>query len=160
MVFCNVLLVFLVSLQLGSYQMMIDGSLAAYTGHIQVQRRGYHDDQHIYQSVPAVIELASSLRSVPGVGEVAARAEAFALASSAQRSFGILLTGVQPGYEPAVSTFPGKVREGRYLQADEGGVSHFNYLRDNVLLTWMHIRLMVGFGLRLPWLLARRLRAP
>ncbi|MCB1888547.1 MAG: glycosyltransferase family 2 protein [Rhodocyclaceae bacterium] len=48
----------------------------------------------------------------------------------------------------------------RYLQADEGGVSHFNYLRDNVLLTWMHIRLMVGFGLRLPWLLARRLRAP
>ena len=119
MVFCNVLLVFLVSLQLGSYQMMIDGSLAAYTGHIQVQRRGYHDDQHIYQSVPAVIELASSLRSVPGVGEVAARAEAFALASSAQRSFGILLTGVQPGYEPAVSTFPGKVREGRYLQADD-----------------------------------------
>jgi len=45
----------------------------------------------------------------------------------------------------------------RYLQADEGGVSHFNYLRDNVLLTWMHIRLMVGFGLRLPWLVVRKL---
>ncbi len=44
----------------------------------------------------------------------------------------------------------------RYLQADEGGVSHFNYLRDNVLLTWMHIRLMVGFAVRLPGLLASR----
>ena len=25
-----------------------------------------------------------------------------------------------------------------YFRADEGGVSHFNYLRDNILLTWMH----------------------
>lgn len=40
----------------------------------------------------------------------------------------------------------------KYLSADEGGVSHFNYWRDNKLLTWMHIRLMIGFGLRLPWL--------
>jgi glycosyltransferase involved in cell wall biosynthesis len=46
----------------------------------------------------------------------------------------------------------------RYLRADEGGVSHFNYLRDNVLLTWMHLRLMVEFLLRLPLLAVRRLR--
>jgi glycosyltransferase involved in cell wall biosynthesis len=47
----------------------------------------------------------------------------------------------------------------RYFRADEGGVSHFNYGRDNVLLTWMHLRLFAGFVLRLPVLLARRLRA-
>ena len=29
----------------------------------------------------------------------------------------------------------------RYFRAEEGGVSHFKYLRDNVLLTWMHARL-------------------
>ena len=46
----------------------------------------------------------------------------------------------------------------KYLRADEGGVSHFNYLRDNTLLTWMHLRLMLGFVLRLPLLLFRRLR--
>ncbi len=44
----------------------------------------------------------------------------------------------------------------RYLRADEGGVSHFRYGRDNLLLTWMHTRLMVGFALRLPSLLWRR----
>jgi len=44
----------------------------------------------------------------------------------------------------------------RYLRADEGGVSHFRYLRDNVLLTWMHTRLFIGFVLRLPMLLMRR----
>lgn len=45
----------------------------------------------------------------------------------------------------------------KYLAADQGGVSHFNYLRDNVLLTWMHIRLMLGFLPRLPFLFLRRL---
>ena len=45
----------------------------------------------------------------------------------------------------------------RYLTAEEGGVSHFKYLRDNALLTWMHARLLVGFVLRLPLLLWRRL---
>lgn len=46
----------------------------------------------------------------------------------------------------------------KYLSAEEGGVSHFRYGRDNVLLTWMHTRLMVEFVLRLPALLWRRLR--
>jgi glycosyltransferase involved in cell wall biosynthesis len=45
----------------------------------------------------------------------------------------------------------------RYLRADEGGVSHFRYGRDNVLLTWMHLRLLFGFAWRLPWLVLRRI---
>ena len=50
----------------------------------------------------------------------------------------------------------------KYLTAEEGGVSHFRYGRDNALLTWMHLRLMLGFALRLPSLLWRRAtgRAP
>jgi glycosyltransferase involved in cell wall biosynthesis len=47
----------------------------------------------------------------------------------------------------------------RYFRPDEGGVSHFRYLRDNLLLTWMHSRLMFGFALRLPRLVVRRLRS-
>ncbi len=46
----------------------------------------------------------------------------------------------------------------KYLRADEGGVSHFRYGRDNVLLSWMHTRLMVEFVLRLPALLWRKAR--
>ena len=47
----------------------------------------------------------------------------------------------------------------RYFRADEGGVSHFKYLRDNTLLTWMHTRLFLGFLWRLPLLVWRRCRA-
>ena len=45
----------------------------------------------------------------------------------------------------------------KYLSAEQGGVSHFRYGRDNALLSWMHSRLLAGFVLRLPLLLARRL---
>jgi glycosyltransferase involved in cell wall biosynthesis len=44
----------------------------------------------------------------------------------------------------------------RYFTRAEGGVSHFNYWRDNVLLSSMHSRLFLGFLIRLPYLLARR----
>ncbi len=47
----------------------------------------------------------------------------------------------------------------KYFSKEEGGVSHFNYLRDNTLLTGMHIRLVFGFLARLPVLVWRRLFA-
>lgn len=46
----------------------------------------------------------------------------------------------------------------RYLSAEEGGVSHFRYVRDNALLSWMHLRLLLGFAWRLPALAYRRWR--
>lgn len=48
----------------------------------------------------------------------------------------------------------------RYLGAEQGGVSHFNYVRDNALLTFMHVRLIAGALLRLPLLVWRRVRQP
>jgi len=43
----------------------------------------------------------------------------------------------------------------KYFRPEDGGVSHFNYGRDNMLLTWMHTRLFLGFLLRFPLLFAR-----
>jgi glycosyltransferase involved in cell wall biosynthesis len=57
--------------------------------------------------------------------------------------------GVQPINVPAAV---------RYLRPEEGGVSHFNYWRDNALLTWMHARLFFESILRMPFVIARRLR--
>ena len=44
----------------------------------------------------------------------------------------------------------------RYLLPGEGGVSHFRYGRDNVLLVWMHARLFLESLPRLPLFLWRR----
>lgn len=48
----------------------------------------------------------------------------------------------------------------RYLTRAEGGVSHFHYRRDNLLLTGMYFRLLLGFFQNLPKLIRRRLSGP
>jgi glycosyltransferase involved in cell wall biosynthesis len=47
----------------------------------------------------------------------------------------------------------------RYFRTEEGGVSHFRYGRDNLLLAAMHTRLVAGLFKRLPRLIARRIRS-
>ncbi len=115
MVFSNVLLIFLISLQFGMYGMMIDNTLSLMTGHLQIQAPGYREAQKMRQVVPNVLDLAESLRAELGTDRIAARASAFALASSQDRTQGLQILGVEPDFEPRVSTLPGLVREGRYL---------------------------------------------
>jgi hypothetical protein len=46
----------------------------------------------------------------------------------------------------------------RYFRREDGGVSHFRYVRDNLLLCFMYARLFVELLPRLPGLWARRVR--
>jgi ABC-type lipoprotein release transport system permease subunit len=115
MVFSNILLVFMISLQIGMYAMMINNTLRAQTGHLQVQAPGYKDDHKMRQVVQDVRGLAAELREELGTDEVAARASAFALVSSADRSYGLQISGVESEYEAKVSSLPGLIKEGRFL---------------------------------------------
>jgi putative ABC transport system permease protein len=115
--FVSVLMVFLITLQLGSYDLMVEASLRIYAGHIQVQREGYLDKPQIRQDIPDAGTLARRLRDDPALCDVsvAVRAQGFALASSATRSFGAQVLGVEPQFEPQVSTIPKLIRTGRFL---------------------------------------------
>jgi len=119
MVFSNVLLVFMISLQFGMYDLMIDNTLQSFTGHMQIQAPGYKDDQKIRQAVANIEPLATSLRQSLNSSDVAARGAGFALVSSEDRSYGIAILGVEPEYEPNVSTIPSLVDEGRYLEESD-----------------------------------------
>lgn len=119
MVFANMLLVFMMSLQLGMYGLMIDNSLKLFTGHLQVQAPGFKDEQKMRQTVPDILPLAQSFREKFAQVQVAARGSTFALVSSEDRSFGIAILGVESGFEPRVSSIPGLVDDGRYLTSND-----------------------------------------
>jgi putative ABC transport system permease protein len=118
MVFSNSLLVFSISLQFGSYDMMINNTLQAFSGHIQVQHEGYLDDPKMRYALPDVAGIAARLRGELKLQSISARAAGFALASSHDRSYGLQILGVEPDFESLVSTIPGLVTQGRYLQND------------------------------------------
>lgn len=119
MVFCNTILVFMISLQFGMYGLMIDNTLRATTGHLQIQADGYQDTPRMRTVVPEVRSLAETIRGAAGAEGVAPRANAFALASSRDRSYGIQVVGVEPEAERRVSSLPGLVIDGRYLQGPD-----------------------------------------
>ena len=115
MVFSNTLLVFMISIQFSMYGLMIDNTLQVFSGHMQVQAPGYKDDQKMRQIVPDVQPLAARLRDELDSETIAARGWAFGLASSADRSYGVGIYGVEPEFEANVSNIPGLIEDGRYL---------------------------------------------
>jgi len=121
MIFSNVLLVFMISLQFGSYDMMIDNTLKLFSGHLQVQADGYQDNPKLRTSIPDVRSLTATLRAAMPATRIAPRAAGFALVSSEERSFGVEVVGVDPASEPGVSTVPGMVTQGRYLRESDAG---------------------------------------
>jgi ABC-type lipoprotein release transport system permease subunit len=119
MVFSNILLVFMISLQFGMYGLMIDNTLQVFNGHMQIQAPGYKDEQKMRQVVPDVQPLAARLRDDLQSDTIAARGWAFGLASSEERSYGIGIYGVEPAFEPHVSNIPGLIEQGRYLEDND-----------------------------------------
>ena len=115
MVFSNILLVFMISMQFGMYGLMVENGLKVFTGHLQIQAPGYKDDPKMRLTVPGAASLAGEVRQQDGL-LAAARASTFALASSEDRTYGIAVLGVEPDHEPEVSSLPGLVKEGRYLE--------------------------------------------
>ena len=115
MIFSNGLLIFAMSLQFGSYDMMIDNSLQAFSGHLQLQHPRYLDEPKMRYALDDVAELAKRLRRELGLDSISARATGFALASSNERSYGLQIIGVEPEFEPNVSTLPGLINRGSYF---------------------------------------------
>ncbi|MDH3537995.1 MAG: ABC transporter permease, partial [Gammaproteobacteria bacterium] len=89
MIFSNTLLVFSISLQFGSYDMMIDNTLQAFSGHIQLQHPRYLDESRMRFALPDIAATAQRLRADIGLASISARAAGFALASSKNRSYGL-----------------------------------------------------------------------
>jgi putative ABC transport system permease protein len=116
MIFSNTLLVFSISLQFGSYEMMIDNSLHAFSGHIQLQHPSYLEQPKMRYAIKDIAGRAQQLREELGLASISTRAAGFALASSQQRSYGVQILGVDAQHEPLVSTLPGLISRGRYLK--------------------------------------------
>jgi len=113
--FACVLLVFMLSFQFGSYDTMINASVKIHTGHLQVQAKGYRDNQEIRRVIADPRPVQQALDSLPEVMAYASRAMAFALVSSKARTYGVMVEGIQPEAEARVSTLSRIVRQGEYL---------------------------------------------
>lgn len=117
--FACVLLIFMLSLQIGTYEVMIDTSVRTRTGHIQILKKGYNTDHKIRQVVKAPSDIARTLDQTSHITAVSFRTNAFALISSNLRTSGGFITGIDPEKEAKISSVPQTIRKGRYLNPSD-----------------------------------------
>ena len=113
--FACLLLVFMLSFQFGSYDTMINSAVKIHTGHLQVQAEGYQDKRTMRLVVPDPGAIGSILEKTPGIDAYTYRANAFSLVSSEERTYGIVVIGIDPAREANVSTLKKVIRQGSYL---------------------------------------------
>ena len=113
--FASLLLVFMLSFQFGSYETMINTSVKIQTGHLQVQAAEYHEKKNMRYVVPQPSAVAAILDQTPHVQAYTFRGQAFSLISSAERTYGVVVTGIDPVREARVSRLKALIREGAFL---------------------------------------------
>jgi ABC-type lipoprotein release transport system permease subunit len=117
--FASVLLVFMLSFQFGSYETMINTSVKISTGHLQVQAEKYQEKKRIRFVIPDPQTIADIVDNIPQVAAYTFRGQAFSLISSEDRTYGVVVTGIDPPREIKVSRLKELVREGNFLAAND-----------------------------------------
>jgi len=113
--FACAILVFMLSFQLGSYETMINSSVKIHAGHLQVQARDYETKRDMRLVVPNPEAIGRILDEAPAVEAYTYRANAFSMISSRERTYGVIVVGIDPAREAGVSTIKNVIRQGSYL---------------------------------------------
>ena len=116
--FTSMLLVFMLSFQLGSYDTMKIGALGLFDGFGQFQPVGYDDDPDISRLLPEWEAILDAVE-IKGVDAATPRASSFAIMAKDETSFGAAVLGVDPAREPLVSNLSTTIIEGRYLAPED-----------------------------------------
>ena len=117
--FASMILVFMLSFQLGCYETMINTSVKISTGHLQIQAKGYLKDKKMRLVIKDPEQVAKFLDTVEGIDTYTFRANGFSLVSSDTRTYGVVVTGIDPLKEAHVSSIKSLVRKGSYLKEDD-----------------------------------------
>lgn len=115
----TMLLVFMLSFQLGIYDTMKSNALRLLDGFAQIQPPGYLADPDIRKTIAAPADLAAAAIKVPGITAAAPRATTYVILSNGELSYGGAVIGVDPQAETQVSRLKATVHKGRYLTASD-----------------------------------------
>jgi ABC-type lipoprotein release transport system permease subunit len=119
--FAVFLALFMRSMQLGSYDLMVRNVVENYTGYVQIHAQGYWEDKSIENTIAVDTPLMSALRAAGGVNNVLPRLESFALASGVSKTKGALVIGIEPESDDRLTGLSEKIVHGRYFSS--GGTS-------------------------------------
>lgn len=115
------LALFMRSMQIGSYEMMINSAVIE-AGHIQVHDSGFWESKSINDSFIYSESLKNKIESIENIESAIPRLETFALGSYGEMTKGFMLQGIVPELEDPRKKISNKLVEGRFLTANDKGI--------------------------------------
>ena len=117
-VFAVALLVMASALSTGMWDKIIDDTVGMASGHVTLTGPNYLEDRTLEQFTYLDATLQARLEENPAVAGFAPRVNAFGLLSQGDVTRGVMVMGLDPQREETVSTLPGRIRSGRFLEAE------------------------------------------
>jgi len=105
----------------GGNNQSINMMTGTFTGHVQIHLKGYTDDPSLDRTFAASDVDIARLSGVPGVRAIAPRLQAPVMISTDDNSRGVLLVGVDPRQEQAVTSLHKKLTAGQWISNDQAG---------------------------------------
>lgn len=109
--------------QLGTWHTLLDSVLHSYTGYLQVHAAGYWENKNFDYALDSISSLEEKLEDLSNIKQLVPRLESFTLASSGERTKGVLVAGIDPSKEYPFTDLPSKKVSGEMLlQQDDGAM--------------------------------------
>jgi len=99
----------------GMLEQMLTNQIGSHTSHIQIHKKGFHDNKVIQSFGPDRKRVEEALHSVPDTEAYSERVITFGIISSASNSSGVSIVGISPEREPQVTTIRKSLVEGAYV---------------------------------------------
>jgi ABC-type lipoprotein release transport system permease subunit len=109
---------FMVSINEGMFNHMLDNMTRSFLGHIQVHQTGYWDDPTLDNCMEQDAELEDKLLASGHIETISPRFESFALGSFGVKTRGTMVLGVNPESEKSLMDLETRVVAGRSISLD------------------------------------------
>lgn len=126
--FAVVFAIIMRSMQLGTYDIMIDGAVKSYSGYIQVQDSLYFEEKSFDDLMVYDSNLDSIITSTPDVISALPRLETFSLASTGKKTKGVIVQGIVPETDDLMTGMSRHLQAGEFLNADDRSILVSNRL--------------------------------
>lgn len=105
------------SMQIGSYDQMVENAAGLYMGYIQVHQDGYWENPQLNNSFESNDSLQKVIASTESITNVVPRLESFALAAGREQSRASMIIGIHPEQEQALLNPRDKITKGTYFDS-------------------------------------------
>jgi ABC-type lipoprotein release transport system permease subunit len=114
-------MIFVDAYVVGMKDSMIDSATSSFLGHAQIHRRGFQDSLDAELTIPRTDRLVQQLRGDPNVEAFSERTLSYGTISAPADIASVVIYGIEPDREQAISKIDESIIRGSYL---EGGAGH------------------------------------